>query len=91
MKMNYYSVRDIKSATFNRPFVGLSIEQVKRSLYMSLLTQESEIAKFPEDFELYLIGEFDDQAGALVGQTPAMLCNIREIVAEYERRKPKNE
>lgn len=92
MKIQYYCIRDIKSNTFNRPFGGLTVEQVKRSIYASIAQGNSEIAQFPEDFELYLIADFDDKTGVITGQTPAMICNCREIVASYERmRGAKNE
>lgn len=87
MKIQYYCIRDIKSNTFNRPFGGLTVEQVKRSIYSSIAQGNSEIAQFPEDFELYLIADFDDKTGVITGQTPAMICNIREIVAQYTLRK----
>lgn len=92
MKIQYYCIRDIKSNTFNRPFGGLTVEQVKRSIYSSIAQGNSEIAQFPEDFELYLIAEFDDKTGVITGQKPVMICNCREIVASYERmRGAKNE
>lgn len=84
MKMNYYAIRDIKSQTFNRPFVGLTLDQVKRSLYYSM-SQESEFSRFPEDFELYLVGDFDDHTGVITGQTPTMICNCMEIKRSFER------
>lgn len=86
MKIQYYCIRDIKSNTFNRPFGGLTVEQVKRSIYASILQGNSEIAQFPEDFELYLIADFDDQTGIITGQNPVMICNCREIVSSYERK-----
>ena len=92
MKIQYYCIRDIKSNTFNRPFGGLTVEQVKRSIYASIAQGNSEIAQFPEDFELYLIADFDDKTGVISGQNPVMICNCREIVASYERmRGAKNE
>lgn len=86
MKIQYYCIRDIKSNTFNRPFGGLTVEQVKRSIYSSIAQGNSEIAQFPEDFELYLIADFDDKTGVITGQDPVMICNCREIVAAYERK-----
>lgn len=86
MKIQYYCIRDIKSNTFNRPFGGLTVEQVKRSIYSGIKQGDSEIAQFPEDFELYLIADFDDQTGIITGQQPAMICNCREIVSSYERK-----
>lgn len=85
MIIHYYCIRDIKSNTFNRPFGGLTVEQVKRSIYTSIAQGNSDIAQFPEDFELYLIADFDDQTGIITGQNPSMICNCREIVSSYER------
>ena len=86
MKNQYYCIRDIKSNTFNRPFGGLTVEQVKRSIYTSIAQGNSEIAQFPEDFELYLIADFDDQTGIITGQVPIMIYNCREIVSSYQRK-----
>lgn len=86
MKIQYYCIRDIKSNTFNRPFGGLTVEQVKRSIYSSIIQGNLEIAQFPEDFELFLIGEFDDRTGVITGDIPVMVCNCREIVSSYERK-----
>lgn len=58
-----YSVRDVVSNTYGRPFFSQNDATAVRSLAMEVNNSsfESVLHTNPDDFELYLIGEFDDE------------------------------
>lgn len=63
------AVRDRQLNSFMRPFVAQTIGQAIRSFRDEVNRTESELNKHPEDYELYILGTFDDDNGAL-HQTP---------------------
>lgn len=63
MKLNVIAVRDIKANVYSQPqFVG-SIGHAVRSFGDQCRNKENGniMGQHPEDFELYLLGEFDDE------------------------------
>lgn len=78
MKNKLYCIKDIKVGF--RGIIELANDEVaKRTLYLTLeQDKESELAKIPQDFELWRIGEFDHDKGEIV---PAIefICNLKEI------------
>lgn len=70
--MNYsiYSVFDRKANVFARPFVSPNDAMAARSFLAARQDSTTEIHKFPEDFTLYRLGTFDDDAGVVAGIHP---------------------
>lgn len=63
-----FSILDSKAGAFGPPFLARSKGEAMRS--MDKLVNEPKgsqlVADYPEDFVLYLIGEFDAQLGAIL-------------------------
>lgn len=82
-KLFMVSVRDSAVDAFMRPFVvparGAAVrsfrDEVKRG-------GDSEMSKHPSDYELYLIGEFDEQTGALVPVQHELLVRGKDCIEE---------
>lgn len=73
MKLNIYSVHDRKAAVFARPFIAPNDGMALRSFAAAKLDPSTELAKFPEDFSLYLLGSFDDETGELSPVVPIVV------------------
>lgn len=70
MKLKIFSIYDHKAQQYNSP-VFLSTEgQAIRLFGDQANEQDSPIAKHPEDYSLFLLGEFTDDDGLFVPITP---------------------
>lgn len=64
--MRIFSIFDRKSLAFATPFFMKTTGEATRALREHLKDGNSLISKYPEDFELYEVGGFDDQTGRLI-------------------------
>ncbi len=69
--MKIFTIRDSKAEAYHNPFFATNIALAIRMLEQTVQDQSTLLAKYPADFELFIIGEFDDQAG-LVEPTPSV-------------------
>lgn len=65
MILKVYSIRDDKAGTFAAPFYQANHQVAQRSLNQAALDPNTTIHKFPSDFALYCVGEFDDANGKI--------------------------
>lgn len=65
MNLKIFSIRDTKGEIYNTPFFQKTHGEAERSFTSLMNDQNTMIAKYPEDFDLYFIGEFDDQSGKI--------------------------
>lgn len=73
----FYSVFDVKSGTFNAPFLAVSDGYALRMVADAALDINTLLAKHPEDFALYALGEFCDTTGLLMPyETPERLADV---------------
>lgn len=80
MKANLYSVRDIKMQKYGMPFVALNDDIAKRTLASTIKAGGTTISEFPEDFQLYKLGSYDDDTGELETNNE-FLANATEFKA----------
>lgn len=60
-----YSVRDSKTETFHQPFLQKTHGEAERTFQVQANDPQSQVARFPTDFELWHLGEFDDSTGKM--------------------------
>lgn len=65
MKSKLYAVRDIKVGVFAEPFPGQSEGAVLRGLKAAVEGGQGDIAKWPADFDLYEVAEFNSEDGTI--------------------------
>jgi len=70
MSMKIFSVLDNKTHSYNRPFCETNEIMASRSLQMALADKTIQLSMFPQDFDLYLIGELDEVTGVITPQEP---------------------
>lgn len=74
--MKLYSVKDVKGA-FAAPFLALNDSIAARNIKSFMLTQKGhEWSLYPEDFELWFIGEFDELTGLIKPCDMSCVCRL---------------
>lgn len=63
MQLKIYSLRDSKSEIFNAPFYKQTHGEAERDFRSLVNDDKSMVHKYPEDFDLYYLGDYDDNTG----------------------------
>lgn len=66
MLLKVYSVRDKAVEAFMPPFYERAHSAARRAFEQACLDPNHQFAKNKDDFDLFYMGEFDDQVGAFV-------------------------
>lgn len=69
-----YSIYDIKSESFAMPFYAVNDAVAIRTVQDAMAQPEIPLARYPNDFAIYYLGEFEEETGLI---NPAeMPCHI---------------
>lgn len=60
-----FSIRDTKGEIFNPPYFAKTHGEAERQFKTLTNDSKSTINQYPEDFDLYYLGDYDDQTGKL--------------------------
>lgn len=79
--MKIYSLLDLKVKEYGQLVLMANDESVKRALRdMAASGGQSTLQKYPEDFNLMCLGEFDPETGRLVAfEVPSLVDNVKTI------------
>lgn len=78
-----FSIKDVKTGIFGAPRVAESLEDFIRSLKVVFeFDKNSLMFKFPADFHIYKVGDFDITNGFVFSQEPEYISNLVEIVPQ---------
>lgn len=84
MTMRAYSIRDAKAKVFGPPFYKSTHGEAERALVMLLKDEKSMINQFPEDYDLYHVGEYDDQTGVFAPlDTPTHIVKAVQLAPSH--------
>lgn len=76
MQLKMYSIRDLKGAYYNAPFFSRSHGEAERSFERVARDTQSTINQYPSDYDLYCVGEFDDQTATITPKSaPEFIMN----------------
>lgn len=76
MKTKMFSIYDSAVQCFVRPFHAHTEQEAKRML-VSSMTEDSQLTKNPQDFSLWIVGEFNDSDGVITPHLPpTMICTV---------------
>lgn len=78
--MKIFAIRDIKAESFGRPFFSVNPPMAMRELQTVVNEPGNSMATYAEDFQLFLIGEFDEITGKIVSDEPHHICSIQDLV-----------
>lgn len=74
MILTMVAIYDNKTAVWISPWFTRSKVEAQRTFSAVLQDEKSMMSKFPEDYDLFLMGEFDDLAGRfLMKDKPELL------------------
>lgn len=65
MLIKVFSVFDVKVAAYAQPFFMRTSGEAVRAFVQSCNDENTQLAKTPEDFSLFELGEFNDQNGLM--------------------------
>lgn len=72
--MKVYSVYDEKALVYGLPVCFSTDGLALRSFADLVSNPNSNVSKYPSDFKLYRIGEFNDNTGEMISCTPVFLA-----------------
>ena len=83
MKLQIFSLYDEKAKSYNTPqYMGHKGEGI-RALQTTLEQKDSMLGKYPEDYSLYKLGDFETTTGEITGLTPPeLVIRASELKAE---------
>jgi len=73
MKLKCFVIYDDKAKAYLPPFFAPQIGQAVRSISDGINDPQSEFGKHPEDYSLFLLGEFDVLSGSFVNEEAGLL------------------
>jgi len=65
MTLKVFSIRDQKAEVFNTPFFQKTHGEAERSFRELVANDQTMPGKYPEDYDLYYLGEYNDQNGLI--------------------------
>lgn len=78
---NLYSVHDSKAEVYERPFVMRNKAEAIRAMETTTKDTTTKFNKFPTDFTLVELGEWDDVTGSIVcHEKPIIIANCSEFL-----------
>lgn len=82
--MNYllFAFRDNKLSLFLPPWASPNKAVAIRSVVQSLKGGDSDLCKFPGDFNLFMIGDYDAESGAVSAVAPENMGLVSQYVEE---------
>jgi len=81
MKLNAYTIYDVASGVYMRPFFSQADGQAIRGFKDIATDAEHEVGKHPEDYTLYRVGSFNDTTGKMAGEELEKLATGLEMVS----------
>lgn len=80
MVKDLYSLKDNKAGCFNTIIAESRKQEVIRSLRTTVNTAGSAINMYPEDFDLFKLGEVDIESGIIKPCNPEYIIGCYELV-----------
>jgi len=78
---NLYTVYDVKANIHNNPMVQNNNAEAMRTFAQLANDEKTFISKYPEDYQLCLVGEYDELTGRIVGiEQIQILCRAIDFV-----------
>lgn len=79
--LKVFAIRDVKSEGFFPPVTAPTRGAAVRDLVYSITQSASPMSKYPEDYDLYELGEFNESTGELVvSPTISLVGNVSTFI-----------
>jgi len=80
MIQKIFAIRDIKAGNYATPFFMPSNGLAIRAFSDLVSDPKTTINRHPDDFQLFVIGEYDDNSGEIISTKPEFLSNASEYL-----------
>lgn len=77
---NVYTIHDEKAAFYHRPFFSENDATAKRLCAAMVNDPETQAFRTPKDYDLFHIGYWDDETGAIDPTVALHICNLATLV-----------
>lgn len=78
-----FSIRDSKTGIFHYPFAKNTHGEAERDFRTTVKDEKTMLNKYPEDYDLYYLGEYDDQTGKVSSlDTPQHVIKAVQCTAQ---------
>lgn len=77
--LNIYTLRDIRTEAFHRPFFLQNRAVLERSIHDALSDENNMICLHPEDYQIYSLGTYDEQTGEIKATPATHLFNAIDL------------
>lgn len=85
MIFNVYSIFDKVAREYLSPTLDVNHDTARRNFLSALLSAQTIMNKFPSDYELYYIGDFDSETSDISSITPVLVARGGELIADYNK------
>lgn len=79
MRLLMFSVRDSALNAYLRPFCVPAVGAAVRGFTDEVNRGDSEMHKHPEDYELFQVGEFDEESGMIASCVAVSVIRARDV------------
>ena len=87
MKLHVFAIYDIAAAAFMPPFYYPTKLQAIRAFTNLVNDHQSPVSQHPKDYRLFMLGEFNDEAGQFKNlDQPELLTNAPDVIRREEER-----
>lgn len=83
MMQMIFTVLDMAAKRFTEPFFAANEEVAIRSFREAVNSDGHPFSKFPEDYALYKVGDWDNESGAIVPLEPVKLVNASALTQGF--------
>lgn len=84
-KMEIFTIKDTKAEAFHAPFYQRTQAEAVRSFAMTTNSPQTQINEYPEDFDLYHLGSFDDRTGKMtILDTPEHIQKATNVLKKEQ-------
>lgn len=84
--LRVYSIRDAKAEVYNQPWFAKTHGEAERNFAQLARDPKSMVGQFPEDYDLYFIGSYNDQTGVIDAlETPQHIAKAISLNAPEAR------
>ncbi len=84
MKVQVYAIFDICSGIYEKPFFHTADDMVRREFQDVALTVDHAIARHPEHYSLWRLGNFDNRTGDLKDEGNECLWTAIEAISQEQ-------
>lgn len=91
MKIQAFVIRDAKVEAYHRPFFSHNEMEMRRMITDTAEDGSSTFAKYPQDFDVFHIGEYNDETGQMEFIEKKHCGNVLDIIVIEKKEREKAE